>query len=107
MPSDPQLLIGWTTLGSVPEAETLAGLLLTEERAVCVQQDAPVRSWYRWEGKTCVDEEIRLWIKGTPQQFDHLPEFLSRHHPYDTPQWIVVGPVFVAEKYLQWAHRND
>lgn len=105
--SPPDLLVGWTTVATATGAEKLARLLIKGGHAACVQTDGPIRSWYRWEGKVCEESEIRLWIKGTARQFAALPEILAAHHPYATPQWVVVKAHFVGEKYLQWANTSD
>ncbi|MCH8474708.1 MAG: divalent-cation tolerance protein CutA [Opitutales bacterium] len=103
----PSLLVGWTTFNSADTARIFARRLISEKAAACVQMDQPILSFYEWKGKVEEDEEFRLWIKGTPAQFSKLGEFLKKHHPYDTPQWVVCGADFVEEKYLQWAQAND
>lgn len=101
------LLVGWTTFSSAETARTFARMLIREKAAVCVQMDRSVSSFYEWQGKVEEEEEYRLWIKGTPSQFAGIQVFFQKHHPYETPQWIVVGADFIEEKYLQWAKGND
>ena len=101
------LLVGWTTFSSADSAQAFARQLIREKAAACVQLDPPIRSFYEWKGEVEEDEEFRLWIKGTPVQFAKLEDFFNKHHPYDSPQWVVVGADFIEEKYLQWARSND
>jgi periplasmic divalent cation tolerance protein len=36
-----------------------------------------------------------------------LEAHVHRHHPYTTPEWIVVRAEHVGEKYLSWAQANS
>jgi periplasmic divalent cation tolerance protein len=77
-----------TTVGSEDDARRLAELLLERRLAACVQLDRGVESHYRWEGKACVDAEVRLTIKSAPDRLEPLQAFLADEHPYDLPQLV-------------------
>lgn len=101
------LLIGWTTVSSREDADKLAKGLVERHLAACVQIDGPVSSVYWWEGRTEQAQEHRLTVKFIPARARELEQWLLQHHPYDTPQWIVVAAEHVGEKYLSWARANS
>ncbi len=100
------LMIGWTTVATVAEGETLARGLVERGLAVCVQMDAGVRSFYRWEGKLEEADEVRLWVKFLSERSYAVEEWVLANHSYATPQWVVVSAEIAAEKYLSWARSS-
>jgi periplasmic divalent cation tolerance protein len=101
------MLIGWTTVETREQAETLAAGLVADRLAACVQIDGPIRSHYRWEGQSEVTEEFRLTVKFLQLRQLELEAWLMARHPYQTPQWLVVSATHVAEKYLSWVQANS
>ena len=97
------LLVGWTTFADVETARRFAHELIELNLASCVQIDELVQSIYRYEGGVHDDVECRLWVKFKATFLEALEAFIAENQPYDTPQWIVVKPDFVSEKYLDWA----
>lgn len=95
--------IAWTTVGSAHAAEELARDVVERGLAVCVQVEGPVRSLYRWKGRLEQAEEHRLCLKCRDEDAAALEAAVLARHPYDTPEWIVVGAERVGEKYLSWA----
>lgn len=77
-----------TTVGTLEDAQALAGKLLERRLAACVQLDEVAASLYRWEGRVCSDPEVRLSIKTVPEVRDVLLAFLEQQHPYELPQFI-------------------
>lgn len=97
------LKIGWTTVATAPEAETLSRRLVEDGLAVCCQVEGPISSTYRWKGKIETSREFRLMVKFLPEKQSQVETVVFSQHPYDTPEWIVVNAVEVGEKYLSWA----
>ena len=97
------MLIAWTTVGTLAEADRLAADVVAAGLAACVQIDGPVVSHFRWEGKHERVEEFRLCFKLLPDQVDGLRQRVLNDHPYDVPEWLVVRTQDVGEKYLSWA----
>lgn len=95
--------LGWTTVETRHQAESLARGLVEAGLAACVQIEGPITSCYRWEGQVQTASEFRLTVKYVAEQHLPLEAWLLRHHPYETPEWIVVAADYVAEKYLSWA----
>ncbi len=101
------LLIGWTTTSTREQADMLAELLVSSGHVTCAQVDGPITSIYRWEGKVERNEEFRLTLKFGEPALPGVEAALHDHHPYDTPEWIVVKADRVAEKYLSWTMANS
>jgi periplasmic divalent cation tolerance protein len=102
----PSLLIGWTTCASAEDARRLAEGLVTPGLAACVQIDGPVTSVYRWKGSVEQAAEHRLTVKFLPERQGEMEQWLRANHPYETPEWVVIGATAVAEKYLSWARET-
>ena len=100
------MLIAWTTVATPDEAERLAEEVVGRGLAACVEI-AGVVSHYRWQGRPERTEELRLAFKCLPAQLPALEAFVLDHHPYDTPEWIVIRAERVSEKYLSWAEANS
>jgi periplasmic divalent cation tolerance protein len=101
------MLIAWTTVATRQKAEELARQAAELRVAACVQIDGPVASHYSWQGRTERAEEFRLCFKFLPGQQTGLETWLLAHHPYDTPEWVVVRADIVGEKYLSWARTTS
>ncbi len=97
------MLLAWTTVATRTDADRLAETVVAQRLAACVQVDGPVVSHYIWEGKAERAEEFRLLFKFLPAQLTALEAHVLAHHPYTTPEWIVVRAEHVAQKYLSWA----
>lgn len=101
------MFIAWTTVATREDAERLAGGAVRQGFAVCVQIEGPIASHYVWEGQLERSEEFRLTCKVLPARLSALAEYVARHHPYTTPEWVVVRAETVGEKYLSWATANS
>ncbi len=99
------LLIATTTVATPEDAEGLAEEAVGLGLAACVQITGIV-SHYRWEGKPERSPELQLTFKLLPAQLAALEAFVLERHPYETPEWIVLRPEKVSEKYLSWAEAN-
>jgi periplasmic divalent cation tolerance protein len=100
------MLIAWTTVAAREEAEQLARTAVERRLAACVQIDGPIASHCIWQGRAERTEEFRLCFKFLPTQQAALEAWLFAHHPYETPEWLVVRAEGVGEKYLSWALAN-
>jgi periplasmic divalent cation tolerance protein len=99
------LLLATTTVGTPEDAEGMAEDAIALGLAACVQICGIV-SHYRWEGKPERAPELQLSFKLLPAQLPALEAFVFERHPYETPEWIVIRPEKVSEKYLSWAEAN-
>jgi periplasmic divalent cation tolerance protein len=90
-----------TTLGSEAQAETLATQIVAAGLGACVQVQA-VKSFYRWEGKACVEPEWSLSIKTRKALYERLEDFIRAHHAYQTPEIVQVPIEAGSADYLRW-----
>ncbi|UXI68797.1 divalent-cation tolerance protein CutA [Tahibacter amnicola] len=100
------VLIAYCT---VPDAETagrIAGQLVQERLAACVNSLPGVASTYVWEGRLCRDAEHLLLIKTTRDQLPALTARLVALHPYELPEVIAVDVAAGNPAYLDWVARS-
>ncbi len=102
MDSSP-LLVAWTTVAALDDANRLARGAVAAGLAACVQVDGPVTSHYCWKGAQEASPEYRLAFKVPAGCADALEAWVLANHPYETPEWVAVSAERVAEKYLSWA----
>ncbi len=92
-------------LCSVPDtdtAETIAGTLVTEQLAACVNIIPGITSVYRWEGAVEKDPELLLLIKTAAHAWPLLEQRIRSLHPYELPEIIAV-PIKTGQKdYIKW-----
>lgn len=90
-----------TTVGSEAQARRLAGLVVDQRLAACVQLIA-IESTYRWEGAVVSEPEVLLLCKTTLDRASDLADRLESEHDYDVPE-VVIAPVeWVAPAYREW-----
>lgn len=80
----------------------IAGALIEEHLAACVNRLPGVASTYRWQGKLCHDSEQLLLIKTTHARFDALRERIVELHPYELPEVIALDVAAASAGYLAW-----
>ena len=98
-----ELRIGLTTCDNQDVADRLAWGIIERGLAACVKIDANVRSIYRYKGEILDHSEIRLMVKFPARNADALQAFIQANHAYEIPEWIVLRPESVCQKYLEWA----
>jgi periplasmic divalent cation tolerance protein len=91
-----------TTVATRDDAERLAGALVSERLAACVQVQGPIRSTYRWRGAVETAEEWYCHAKTTAARLPALQARLAELHPYDIPEIIAVPIVAGHGPYLEW-----
>ncbi len=85
-------------------AEQIATRLIEQSLAACVTLLPGAKSFYRWEGRLCQDEEILLIIKTTEARLVELESCIRQTHPYEVPEFIVTPVITGSEPYLNWIH---
>ena len=97
-----EFLVVYITTPPGEEAQRLAGALVQEKLAACVNRIAGVESTYTWEGRVERDTEDLLIVKTRADLFDRLKERVQALHGYDVPEIIAVPIVQGSESYLEW-----
>ena len=94
-----------TSVDSKTQAEAIAKALVESKLAACVQISAQGTSIYAWQGKLCTDEEYYLSIKTDESHVKQAITWLKEHHPYDTPEIIILKGKTSAE-YEHWLEQT-
>jgi periplasmic divalent cation tolerance protein len=95
------------TCGSAKEARRLAGALVRQRLAACVNVMAsPVKSVYRWKGKVETATEVLMLIKTTQRKFAALEKEIRQLHSYETPEIIALPIAAGSKAYLEWLRNS-
>lgn len=94
------------TCASPDEARRIAGELIGQHLAACVNLLPPMRSIYHWEGAVEDGEETLMIIKSARPLFDRLRTAIVRLHSYDVPEIIALPIVDGAASYLAWMDKE-
>lgn len=86
----------------VDGADTLAIALVEERLAACVNVLEPMRSTYRWKGRVETSVERQVIIKTAAAKVAALEVRVKALHPYDLPEFIVLGIDSGSHAYLAW-----
>jgi len=86
-------------------AEDLAGHLITEKLAACVNIIAGITSVYEWQGKIETSQEQLLLIKSHADKYDAIEATIKTIHPYELPEIIAVPIERGLPEYLQWINK--
>jgi periplasmic divalent cation tolerance protein len=97
-----EVLVVFCNAPSEEVAHSIAGSLVQERLAACVNVLAPCRSVYRWEGKMEQASEVPLLIKTTRDRYPLLEAALRRLHPYDVPEILALPVAGGSDAYLRW-----
>ena len=83
-------------------ARKLAQSALKEKFAACANIIPQVESHYWWEGKIEKGKEVLLLFKTKSARLASLEKMILSMHPYDTPEFIVLGILGGNTRYLSW-----
>lgn len=95
-----------TTVPIGEEGEAMARTLVEERLAACVNLQAPMTSFYRWEGRVDREAERQLFIKTTRQQVAPLRNRLAELHTYQLPEFVVIDVTDGSPEYLEWVRTS-
>ncbi len=94
------------TAGSDQEAAKIAGALVQEHLAACVNVIAGVRSLFFWEGKTHDSAEALLICKSRGPLLEELIRRVKSLHSYTVPEIIALPIVAGSREYLDWVRES-
>jgi len=98
---EPGILEIRTTFPSRAAAVACADGLVRARLAACVQVDGPIASTYLWQGAVQTAAEWRCSCKTTVEFRDACLAAISRGHPYETPELLVVEAA-ASPAYAAW-----
>ena len=94
----------FVTCEGTEQAEGIAGKVVEEGLAACVNVVAGVRSCYVWEGNLTWSQEVLLVIKTTRAGFERLERRVRELHSYEVPEVLGVKVEVGFEKYVKWVN---
>lgn len=95
-------LLVLTTCPDADSADALAGVLVEQRLAACVNIIPGLRSIYEWQGKLCKEQEFVLLVKSRGDRLAELEAAILAHHPYELPEVIALPIEAGLAKYLNW-----
>ncbi|MCT4703005.1 divalent cation tolerance protein CutA [Enterobacteriaceae bacterium H20N1] len=87
-------------------AQELAALALAEKLAACVTLLPGATSLYYWEGKMEQEYEVQMLLKSDIAHQEALLACLKAHHPYQTPELLVLPVTHGDSEYLSWLYAS-
>jgi len=95
-------LIVLITAPDAAEGERIAGALVEEGLAACVNVVPGLRSIYKWKGEVVRDDEVLLVAKTSRARFDALSARVHTLHSYDVPEVIALESADMSEGYARF-----
>jgi periplasmic divalent cation tolerance protein len=83
-------------------ARKLARAALGARLIACANIVPGIESHYWWKGKCEKGSELLMIFKTTRRALPALEQLVLDLHPYDTPEFVVLGIDHVTPKYLSW-----
>ena len=102
----PDAVVVLCTAPDEASAQDLAAKVLAEKLAACVTLLPGAASLYYWEGKLEQEYEVQMLLKTNPANQQALLDCLKSHHPYQTPELLVLPVVHVDNDYLSWLNAS-
>lgn len=102
MTSPPETVLVLCTCPPGDVAQSLAGRLVAEGHAACVNRIQGIVSTYRWQDDLKEDDETLLLIKTSLEKYPALERRLVEIHPYELPEIIAVPITTGLPAYLEW-----
>jgi len=99
--ADPSPVIILTTLAAATDASAFARMLVDERLAACVNVLPVMMSVYRWKGEVELEAEQQLVIKTTSDRVEAIQARFNELHPYELPEFIVLG-ASASAAYQRW-----
>lgn len=92
----------YLTAADEEQAVAIAEALLARGLIACANVLPPMRSLYRWRGRTHDEGEVAMLLKTRADRVDEAIEAACEVHPYEEP-CVVAWPIVAgAAPYLAW-----
>ena len=102
----PDAVVVLCTAPDEASAQDLAAKVLAEKLAACVTLLPGATSLYYWEGKLEQEYEVQMLLKTNLANQQALLDCLKSHHPYQTPELLVLPVVHGDNDYLSWLNAS-
>jgi len=104
--AEQEFVIVLTTWPADGEVKDVGRKLVLEQLAACVNVMPPMFSIYRWQGRVEEAPEHQLLIKTPRACLGALQSRLQELHPYEVPEFLVLGVSDGSEAYLRWIRES-
>ena len=104
----PAITFLYVTAPNRETAEQIAGILVREKLAACVNLQADMTSVFEWEGRLQEATETAFIVKTTKEKAVAARDRIMALHPYETP-CIAALPVtakYSSEAFLNWVEET-
>jgi periplasmic divalent cation tolerance protein len=102
MMKEPGDIVVLITASGEEEAHRIAGVLLTQRRAACVNIVPRVDSLFWWQGKLDSANESLLIVKTKASLLSAIVNLVKETHSYEVPEVIGLPIIGGNEDYLKW-----
>jgi periplasmic divalent cation tolerance protein len=102
MKATSEIKIVLTTAPNLVVAKHLAESAINDKLAACVSFLSGMESLYWWKGQIETTSEVLVLFKTHVSKLEALERMISQHHPYETPEFVVLPVESASEKYLNW-----
>ncbi len=106
MKSATQFAVVLVTAPDLKTARLLAKAALEARLAACANLVSKLESHYWWQGKIESSAEVLILFKTRKTKLAALEKLIVAKHPYDTPEFLVLGLNAGNQKYLEWLAAN-
>jgi periplasmic divalent cation tolerance protein len=102
MPPTRRHAVAFVTAPDLKTARRLATVALEARACACASLVPRFESHYWWQGRIEHGNEVFLMFKTVKSSLPALEAIIRAHHPYDTPEFIVLPIAAGAARYLAW-----
>lgn len=95
-------IVLFITTANAEEAQRIAGILVKERKAACVNIVPRVSSQFWWQGEVKSAQESLLIVKSRASVLNQIVDLVKQYHRYDIPEIIALPIIGGNPDYLEW-----
>jgi periplasmic divalent cation tolerance protein len=99
-------IVIFVTSPNKKEAEKIAGALLKDRLAACVNILDKVKSFFWWQAKIDQADEALLIIKSKKTKLSRIIKLVKSMHSYQVPEIIALPIADGYKPYLKWINES-
>lgn len=101
-----EVVIVLTTIPDEVDRGAFADKLVRDRLAACVSILPTMESTYQWKGSVEQARERQVLLKTMRSRLDALYAAVRSQHPYDVPEWLVLGASGGSDAYMSWVRQS-
>lgn len=106
MTSARNFAVALVTAPDLKTARALAKVALQARLVACANLIPQLESHYWWQRKIEKSKEVLILFKTIEGKLAALEKLVLAHHPYDTPEFVVLPLSRGNKRYLDWLAAN-